>query len=145
MPTQQQRELYRKLHAMFGVTADFRAVADGRDILRMSPQQAYVFLSEIFDATRKWKYKRLPRYAGLPRTADERRASLKRALKEEAHARLVCPDDERETWCADTRPSAMGFQHDYMEAQDELKEAIEMDRGFFRPWPQSFTVTRERS
>lgn len=126
---------------MFGRTAEYQAVAEGRDFSRMNPTQAYIFLADVMTATRRWKYKRLPRYAGLPRTAEEKRRNLKRALREERHARLVCPDDIRETWTIDNRPSAVGNGRSYFEAQDELKEAVEMDQGFFRPLPEFEPVT----
>jgi hypothetical protein len=107
----------------------------------MNPAQAYVFLANIMEATRRWRYIRLPRYAGLPRTAEERRRNLKRALREARHALLVCPDDEREAWSTDNRPSAVGNGRSYFEAQDELKEAVQMDQGFFRPLPSYVVET----
>jgi hypothetical protein len=135
MPTQRQLEFYAALHARFGRTAEFRAVADGCDFSRLNSAEAYAFIANLIDATQRWRFIRLPRYAGLPRTAEERRRNLKRALREERHARLVCPDDVRETWSIDNRPSAMGTGRSYFEAQDELKEAVEMDQGFFRALP----------
>ena len=121
---------------MFGRTAEYQAVADGRDFSRMNPTQAYIFLADVMTATRRWKYTRLPRYAGLPRTTEEKRRNLKQALREERHARHVCPEDIHETWTIDKRPSAVGNGRSYFEAQDELKEAVEMDQGFFRPLPE---------
>ena len=80
MPTQRQLEYYAALHARFGRTAEFRAVADGCDFSRLNSAEAYAFIANLIDATRRWRFVRLPRYAGPPRTADERRRNLKRGI-----------------------------------------------------------------
>jgi hypothetical protein len=130
MPTAKQIELHRKLDAMFGRTEEFRAVSEEYgDFLCANPAHAYVYLSTLMLALQRWRFTRLPRYAGLPRTAEERRANLRRCLREERKVRIEIPEEKE--WVIDDRPSAFG-DLDYFEQNPELKEALEMDRGFFR-------------
>jgi hypothetical protein len=130
MPTAKQIELHRKLGAMFGRTEEFRAVSEEYgDFLRANPARAYVYLSTLMHALQRWRFTRLPRYAGLPRTAEERRANLRRCLREERKVRVEIPEEKE--WVIDDRPSAFG-DLSYFEQNPELKEALEMDRGFFR-------------
>lgn len=130
MPTAKQLELYKRLDAMFGRTNEFRTVAaEHGDFLRANPSRAYVIIAELQTALQGWSYTKLPRYAGLPRTAEERRANLRRCLREERKARRDVPEEVE--WVIDNRPSAFG-DLDYFEQNPELKEALEMDRGFFR-------------
>lgn len=126
MPTCNQSELHRKLDAMFGRTPDWRALHAGRDFSRMNASEGYVFLASLFTALKPWRFRRLPRAVGLPRTQEDRDANRRRARKEEAHARLVVPQDERETWQVDTRPPAFGHL-DYLETNPELKESLMLD------------------
>lgn len=130
MPTAKQIELHKKLDAMFGRTDEFRAVSEKYgDFLRANPTSAYVYLSTLMLALQRWRFTRLPRYAGLPRTAEERRANLRRCLREERKVRIEIPEEKE--WVIDDRPSAFG-DLDYFEQNPELKEALEIDRGFFR-------------
>jgi hypothetical protein len=130
MPTAKQLELHAKLHRMFGRTDEFRAVAERYgDFRHTDPTHAYTYLSTLMLALQRWKFKKLPRYAGLPRTAEERRALLRQCLREERKVRIELPEEKE--WVIDTRPSAFG-NRSYFEQNPELKEALEMDRGFFR-------------
>jgi len=129
-PTASQIGLYNRLEAMFGRTDEFRCVAaEYGDFLRANPARAYVFISALQQALQGWKYTRLPRYAGLPRSADERRANLRRCLREERKVRIEVPEEKE--WVIDTRPSAFG-DLDYFEQNPELRESLELDRGFVR-------------
>ena len=117
---------------MFGRTPDWRELHAGRDFSRLNATDSYVFLSELFTALKRWRFRRLPRAVGLPRTQEDRDANRRRARKEEAHARLVVPHDERETWQVDTRPPAFG-SFDYLETNPDLKEDLSIDYpGLFR-------------
>ena len=130
MPTAKQIELHKKLDAMFGRTDEFRAVSQHYgDFLHVTPTSASVYLSTLMQALQRWRFTRLPRYAGLPRTAEERRANLSRCLREERKVRIEIPEEKE--WVIDDRPSAYG-DLDYFEQNPELKEALEIDRGFFR-------------
>ena len=133
MPTQAQCELYQKLAAMFSRTAEFRSIDEGRSFRSMTPREAYTHIDNLRRATQGLRYQRLPRSEGLPRSQEERREQYRRALREERLARRVVPDENE--WVIDTRPSAMDSGRSYLEAQDELLESIEMDRGVFRPLP----------
>lgn len=117
---------------MFSRTPDWRVLHVGRDFSRMNASEAYVFLADLFSALKRWRFRRLPRAVGLPRTQEDRDANRRRSRKEEAHARAVIPDDPRERWQVDTRPPAFG-QVDYLELNPELKEALAIDHpGLFR-------------
>lgn len=132
MPTLHQSELHRRLGTMFGRTPDWRDLHAGRDFERMNATESYVFLASLFDVLRRWRFRRLPRAVGLPRTQEDRDANRRRARKEETHARAVVPGDPRETWQVDTRPPAFG-NVDYFELNPELKEALAIDHpGLFR-------------
>lgn len=114
---------------MFGRTDEFRAVTEHYGDFLESGPMAYEYLSTLMTALQRWKFQKLPRYAGLPRTAEERRANLRRCLHEERKVRFEIPEEEE--WVIDTRPSAYG-NLSYFEQNPELKEALEMDRGIFR-------------
>ncbi len=131
-PTPRQLAIYRAVERKFGRTQEWRAIARLANIEMMDAHPAYVFLGSLLDAVKHLRYERLSRSAGLPENADERRALYERALIEEDVARRECPDDERETWCADTRPPALGTGRPYVEQNPELLEALELD-GYFGP------------
>lgn len=132
MPTPRQLAVYRAFERKFGCTTEWRAIAQHADIETMDAGRAFVFIGRLLDAVKHLRYERLPRSAGLPQNEDERRALYARALVEEDVARRECPDDEREEWCADTRPPALGTGRDYFEQNPELLEALEID-GYFGP------------
>lgn len=126
-PTPRQLELYRKYERMFGRTAEWRATASNVDFTSLDPRAAFERLGRLMDAVKHLTFVRLPRSAGLPQTQEERDALYKRAFLEERVARAACPDDERETWCADTRPPAMGTGRPYTEQNPWILEDLEAD------------------
>lgn len=130
-PTQRQLDVFRKYERMFGRTTEWRTIAKNEDFTRMDSRTAYRFLSHLIDAVRYLTYTRLSRSAGLPRTPEERAALYERAFVEERVARHACPDDERESWCADTREPALGTGRPYLETNPWLMEDLEID-GFLR-------------
>lgn len=130
MATPSQIDLYRRYERMFGRTREWRIVASNDDITRMNPRDAYAFLGHLIDAVKYLKFTRLPRSAGLPQTPEERTALYERAFVEERVARLACPDDERETWCSDTRPSPFD-ERSYFEQNPQILEDLEVD-GYLR-------------
>jgi hypothetical protein len=130
MATQSQIDLFRRYERMFGRTREWRIVVRNDDIMRMNPRDAYSFLGHLMDAVKYLKFTRLPRSAGLPQTPEERAALYERAFVEERVARLACPDDERETWCSDTRPSPFD-ERSYFEQNPQILEDLEVD-GYLR-------------
>lgn len=135
MPTAKQRSLHEKLAAMFGRTPDWRESHRGMDFSRLRPEDAYMFLGALFDRLDRWRYRRLPRYAGLPRTEEEKTILRFRARREEHHARLVVPDENDRP--IDERPSAMASAIPYGERNPDLKEDLRIDYpGLFRDAPK---------
>ena len=132
MATQRQLAAYRDIERKFGRTREFLATVGDTDIERLDPLSAYSFIGRLIESVRDWRYQRLPRSAGLPQDEDERCALYARARIEERIARIECPDDEREHWCADNRPPAMGTGRSYFEQNPELLEALEID-GYYIP------------
>jgi hypothetical protein len=130
MATPSQMDLFRRYERMFGRTREWRIVARNEDITRMNPRDSYAFLGHLIDAVKYLKFTRLPRSAGLPQTPKERAALYERAFVEEGVARLACPDDERETWCSDTRPSPFD-ERSYFEQTPQILEDLEVD-GYLR-------------
>lgn len=127
MPTIRQRSVHERLAAMFAKTPDWRLHHAGRNFDGMDAAESYVFLAHLFDRLKRWRYRRLPRAVGLPRTEEERLLRREAARREEAVARLAVPDDERETWQVDRRPPAVGSAIPYMELNRELEEALAID------------------
>ena len=125
-PTARQLDVFRRYERMFGRTMQWRAVAKHEDIMRMDPRSAYAFLAHVIDAVKYLRFERLPRSVGLPQTPEERSALYERAFVEERVARIECPDDERESWCADTRPPALDTRP-YFEVNPWLMEDLEVD------------------
>ena len=123
MPTTRQISVHDRLGTMFGRTPIWRSLHAGRDFSRMAPEDAYVFLGHLFDGLKRWRFRRLPRAVGLPRTEEERLLARQRSRAEEAVARLAIPDGERDSWQVDQRPSALGFTYH----NPELEEALEVD------------------
>ncbi len=112
---------------MFCRTPEWRALHAGRDFPRMDPGQAYVFLGRLFSAMQRWRFRRLPRAVGLPRTDAERLANRERSRLEEAVARIAVPEDERDSWQVDRRPSAVGSPIPYSELNPQLAEDLALD------------------
>jgi len=129
--TQSQLDLYRRYERMFGKTREWRIVAGNADILCMNARDAYAFLGSLMDAVKYLRFERLPRSAGLPQSPEERAALYERAFVEERVARLECPDDERDTWCSDTRPAAIDNGRSYFEQNPQILEDLEAD-GYLR-------------
>ncbi|MEO7921193.1 MAG: hypothetical protein ABIT01_17160 [Thermoanaerobaculia bacterium] len=117
---------------MFGRTPAWRALHVTRhSCAQLSPEAAYVHLSEIFATFQGWRFTRLSRSAGLPQTPEDRRANLLRALDEARHAREVLPEFDEPT--LDRRPAAMASAIPYAELNPELEEALAIDYpGLFR-------------
>ncbi len=97
----------------------------------MAPEDAYVFLGHLFDGLKRWRFRRLPRAVGLPRTEEERLLNRERSRAEETVARFAVPDGERDSWQVDMRPSALGSAIPYQELNPELEEALEIDHPGF--------------
>ena len=111
---------------MFSRTPDWRELHADHDFPRMNATDAYVFLSRLFTGLKRWRFRRLPRAVGLPRTEDDRVANRRRARREEAHARRVVRSDERDSWQVDVRPPAFG-KVDYFELNPDLREDLALD------------------
>ena len=127
MPTTRQISVHDRLGIMFGRTPIWRSLHAGRDFSRMAPEDAYVFLGHLFDGLKRWRFRRLPRAVGLPRSDEDRLLARERSRAEEAVARLAVPDGERDSWQVDQRPSALGSPIPYQELNPELEEALEVD------------------
>jgi hypothetical protein len=130
MATHSQIDLFRRYERMFGRTSEWRIVSRNENFTCMNARDAYAFLGHLMDAVKYLKFTRLPRWAGLPQTPEERTALYERAFVEERVARLACPDDERETWCSDTRPSPFD-ERSYFEQNPQILEDLEVD-GYLR-------------
>lgn len=124
--TVHQRTLHAHLEQMFGRTPEWRTLhAAQAPCATLSPERAYIHLSDLFSTFQGWRFTRLPRRAGISQDPDERRAAYYRALQEERHSRAVIlePDEP----LLDTRPPASGSFAPYLELNPELEEALELD------------------
>lgn len=130
--TVHQRTLHAHLEQMFGRTPEWRTLHPAQHgCATLSPERAYIHLSELFSTFQGWRFTRLPRRDGIPQDPDERRAAFYRALEEERHARALIPD--REEPIPDPRQPATAAFAPYFELNPELEEALEIDYpGFSR-------------